>query len=118
MTEEEMQKKMEFIIEKQAQFAVNMGLLREAQQRTAACDDKIAIPQEQWARMQADMDEVMVALAKAQQRTNKKIVELIAVQANTDLKMAKTDERLKHLVNVLEMHINEGHNGKSKGEEG
>jgi hypothetical protein len=115
MTEEEIQKKMEFIIEKQAQFAVNMGLSREAQQRTAACDDKIAILQERWARTQADMDEVMAVLAKAQQRTNEKIAELIAMQASTDLKMAKTDERLKHLINVLEMHISEGHNRKAKG---
>lgn len=101
MTEEEMQKKMEFIIEQQAQFTVNidvlrenvnllgqnMSLLAESQKRT---EETVA----NLARMQAHMNEVVSMMAEAQERT---------------------DDRLNTLINVVERHISEGHNGKSKG---
>ena len=101
MTEEEMQKKMEFIIEQQAQFAVNIETLREAQQRTEANLAQVAAAQAQMARSQAHMNEVVAVMAEA--------------QARTDRKLAETDDRLNTLINVVERHISEGHNGKPKG---
>jgi 3'-phosphoadenosine 5'-phosphosulfate (PAPS) 3'-phosphatase len=101
MTEEEMQKKMEFILEQQAQFAVNIDLLREsvsqvseAQQRTEAHLAEVATAQAQMARSQSHMNEVVAVMAEAQERT---------------------DDRLNTLINVVERHISEGHNGKSHG---
>ena len=103
-----MQKKMEFIVEQQAQFAVNIDLLREsvsqvseAQQRTEAHLAEVAIAQAQMARSQAHMNEVVAVMAEAQERT--------------DRKLAETDDRLNTLINVVERQISEGRNGKSSG---
>jgi uncharacterized protein YukE len=108
MTDQEMQKKMEFIIEQQAQFTVNIDVLREnvsllaeSQKRT---DETVA----NLARMQTHMNEVVAVMAEAQQR-------MFEAQERTDRKMAETDDRLNTLINVVERHISEGHNGKSKG---
>ena len=101
MTEEEMQKKMEFILEQQAQFAVNIETLREAQQRTESNLAQVVAAQAQMARSQAHMNEVVAVMAEAQERT--------------DRKLAETDDRLNTLINVVERHVSEGHNGKPKG---
>ena len=102
MSEEEMQQKMEFIIEQQAQFAVNIDSLREsvsrlseAQERTEAHLAEVATAQAQMARSQAHMNEVVAVMAEAQERT--------------DRRLAETDERLNTLINVVERHISEGH---------
>ncbi|HEX8922991.1 MAG TPA: hypothetical protein VF766_16065 [Pyrinomonadaceae bacterium] len=107
MTEEEMQKKMEFILEQQAQFAVNIDVLREnvsrlseTQQRTDEQLAEVATAQVQMARSQAHMNEVVAVMAEAQERT--------------DRKLAETDDRLNSLINVVERHISEGHGGKSQ----
>jgi hypothetical protein len=94
MTDEEMQQRMEFIIEQQARFSVNMDLLAEAQKRT---EETVA----NLARMQTHMNEVVAVMAEAQERT--------------DRKLSETDDRLNTLINVVERHVSEGHNGKSKG---
>ena len=107
MTEEEMQKKMEFILEQQARFAVNMELLSEAQQRTEARLAEVATAQAQMARSQTHMNEVVAVMAEAQER-------MAEAQERTDRKMAETDERLNTLINVVERYISEGRNGKSQ----
>ena len=101
MTEDEMQKKMEFILEQQAQFAINVDLLGEAQQRTEAHLSEVAVAQAQMARSQAHMNEVVAVMAEAQERT--------------DRKLGETDDRLNTLINVVERYISEGRNGKSQG---
>jgi uncharacterized protein YdaT len=121
MTEEEMQKKMEFILEQQAQFAVNIELLREAQQQTESRVAEIATAQAQAARMQTHVNEVVAVMAEAQERmaeaqermaeTQKRMAE---TQERTDRKMAETDDRLNALINVVERYISEGRNGKSQ----
>jgi predicted ArsR family transcriptional regulator len=104
MSEEEIQKKMGFIIEQQAQFPVNMDLLREAQQRTEERLAEVVTAQAQMARAQTHMNEVVAVMAEAQER-------MIEAQQRTDQKMAETDERLNTLINIVERHISEGHNG-------
>jgi 3'-phosphoadenosine 5'-phosphosulfate (PAPS) 3'-phosphatase len=96
-----MQKKMGFILEQQAQFAVNIGLLREsvsqvseAQKHTEAHLAEVATAQAQMAQSQSHMNEVVAVMAEAQERT---------------------DVRLNTLINVVERHISEGRNGKSNG---
>jgi multidrug efflux pump subunit AcrA (membrane-fusion protein) len=111
MSEEEMQKKMEFIIEQQAQFAVNIGLLREAQQRTEERLGEVATAQAQMARAQTHMNEVVAVMAEAQERMAESQERMIEAQERTDQKLAETDERLNTLINIVERHISEGHNG-------
>ena len=101
MTEDEMQKKMEFILEQQAQFAINVDLLGEAQQRTEAHLSQVAVAQAQMARSQVHMNEVVAVMAEAQERT--------------DRKLAETDDRLNTLIGVVERYISEGRNGTSQG---
>jgi uncharacterized phage infection (PIP) family protein YhgE len=111
MSEEEMQKKMEFIIEHQAQFAVNIDLLREAQQRTDERLGEVAAAQAQMARAQTHMNEVVAVMAEAQERMAEAQERMIESQERTDRKLAETDERLNTLINIVERHVSEGHNG-------
>jgi predicted fused transcriptional regulator/phosphomethylpyrimidine kinase len=108
MTEEEMQKKMEFILEQQAQFAVNIDVLRENVSLLAESQRRTDATVANMARMQTHMNEVVAAVAEAQQRTEEKVAELLESQA-------RTDDRLNTLINVVERHISEGHNGRVQG---
>jgi hypothetical protein len=110
MREEEMQKKMEFIIEQQAQFAVNMDLLREAQQRTEERLAEVAAAQAQMSRAQTHMNEVVAVMAEAQERMAESQERMIEAQERTDQKLAETDDRLNTLINIVERQISEGHN--------
>lgn len=127
MTNEEMQKMMEFILQQQATFTVNLDRLTEkvehlsdAQRQTekslaelAAAQAELATTQAQMARQQAHMNEVVAAIADAQQRTDDKLAELAAQQAQTDKQLSGTDERLNILIGVVERYFSNGHNGKS-----
>ena len=108
MTEEEMQKKMEFILEQQAHFAVNIDVLRENVGLLAAAQKHTDETVANLARMQTHMNEVVAVMAEAQQR-------MFEAQERTDRKLAETDDRLNTLINVVERHISEGHNGRSHG---
>jgi peptidoglycan hydrolase CwlO-like protein len=113
MTNEEMQQMMEFILQQQATFTVNLERLTEkvehlsdAQRRTEQNLAELATAQAQMARQQTHMNEVVAAIADAQQRTESKVAELAEAQAHTD-------ERLNTLINVVERYFSEGRNGKS-----
>jgi hypothetical protein len=83
MTNEERQRTMDFILEQQAQFSVNVDLLRqrvdtlttnveglrEAQARTDATVAQLANQVQIIARQQEHMNEVAAVIADAQQHT-------------------------------------------------
>jgi 3'-phosphoadenosine 5'-phosphosulfate (PAPS) 3'-phosphatase len=121
MTSEEMQKMMEFILQQQATFTVNLDLLGEkvghlsdAQRRTEESLAELATAQALIARQQAHMNEVVAAIADAQQRTDVKVAELVEAQTRTDQRLAETDERLNVLIGVVERYFSRGQNGDSK----
>lgn len=101
MSEEERQRQMDFIVTQQAQFTVNMELmreqissqgknidaLREAQVRTDATVAQLAQQVSYIATQQAHINEVVAVIADAQQHT---------------------DERLSALIDI----VHEGRNGK------
>jgi hypothetical protein len=98
MTDEELQKMIEFIIEQQAQFVINqekaeerIARLENAQIQTEARMSELAESQARMSRSQEHMNEVVAVLAEAQTRT---------------------DERLDTFIGVLERYISEGRNGK------
>jgi 3'-phosphoadenosine 5'-phosphosulfate (PAPS) 3'-phosphatase len=120
MTNEEMQKIMEFILRQQATFTVNLDLLTEkvghisdAQRRTEQNLAELAAAQTQMARQQEHMNEVVASMADSQQRTDEKLAALAEAQARTDRKLSETDERLNILIGVVERYFSEGRNGKS-----
>jgi uncharacterized coiled-coil protein SlyX len=88
MTNEDMQKAMQFILEQQAQFAAN-------QQQVS----------ERVSRLETNMAE----MARAQTHMN----EVVTVMADTH---THTEEKLNAFIGVLERYISENRNGKSNGE--
>ncbi|HYN24090.1 MAG TPA: hypothetical protein VES69_03495 [Pyrinomonadaceae bacterium] len=105
MTEEEISKKIEFIIEQQAQFASDIQALREVQ----AADS--ALMKESYHTLTGAVTTIVGLvgkLAQAQERTDAKVAELTEAQA-------RTDERLNVFIDVVERYISR--NGK-EGSEG
>jgi len=79
MTDEERQRTMDFILEQQAQFAVNIERLREAQARTDAAVGALTTQVQTIARQQAHINEVVAVIADAQQHTDERLNVLIDV---------------------------------------
>jgi ABC-type transporter Mla subunit MlaD len=114
MTNEEMQRKMEFIIEQQAQFAVNIQKLEEAQTNAEA----------RMTRLEGAVVGVVGLIdriIKAQERTDENVAELAKqvlalaeAQARTDQKLAETNDRLNTLITVVERFISEHRNGQAQ----
>ena len=92
MTNEEIEKTMQFILEQQAQFAANQQQINE---RVSRLETNMA----EMARAQADM-------ARAQTHMN----EVVAVMADTH---KHTEEKLDAFIGVLERYISENRNGTS-----
>jgi len=87
MTNEELEKAMQFVLEQQAQFAAN-------QQQVS----------ERVSRLETNMAE----MARAQTHMN----EVVAVMADTH---RHTEEKLDAFIGVLERYISEGRNGRAGG---
>jgi len=88
MSDEEAAKKMEFILEQQAQFAAKIGQLEDIVTRLANSS---------WNRFE-DLEEKIVALVDSQ-------IRLTEAQA-------QTDESVKNLIAVADRYFNENRNGK------
>jgi hypothetical protein len=101
MSYEEMNKKVEFIIEYQAKFAADLEIMRELQ----AADSK---------RLSAGLIgviDVVGSLARAQLRTDETVNFLAQDIDRLMLAQAQTEERLQILINVVERKF--GGNGGS-----
>lgn len=108
MSNEELNKKMEFIVEHQAKFAADIEVMREVQAEDAKLVKNGLIGLVDivghLARTQMRSEETVASLAAAQVRTEEDIKLLTAAQM-------RTDERLNNLISVVERHI--GGNGGS-----
>jgi hypothetical protein len=102
MTNDEMNKKMEFIVEHQAKFAADIEMMREVQAADATLlkDGLIGLVDivGSLTRAQMGADGRIDSLAEAQKRTDESIKRLSDVQA-------QTEASLKILINVVERHI-------------
>ena len=90
MNNEEFEKRMEFILEQQAQFASDISELKDVVARFANASLK---------RFD-DVDEKIAALVDSQMR-------LTEAQSHTD-------ENLRNLISVVDRYFSEGRNGKSE----
>lgn len=136
MTNEEFEKRMEFLLEQQAQFSADMHQLGEAQGRT---EQVVTQTIEIVARLAngtlegfKDVNAKIDALVDSQIKTDEKFKELADSQAQTDEKInllvnsqIKTDEKvsaladsqmqtgedLRNLIAVVDRHLSEGRNG-------
>ena len=102
MSSEEMNKKMEFIVEQQAKFAADVEVMREVQAADAKLvkDGLIGVIDivGHLARSQMRTDEAVNSLTEDFRR-------LTQAQARTEEAEARTEERLTILLNVVERHI-------------
>ncbi len=109
MSEEELNKKMEFIVEQQAKFASDMEIMREAR----AADAK------QFRNQLRELSSAVITvvgivgnLSEAQGGADARINRLVEAQTRTDEEInrltraqSRTDERLNIFINVVERFI-------------
>ncbi len=121
MTDEQLEKTMQFILERQAQFAADQ---QQAVERASRLEANMAANQQQvdervtrletnmaeMARSQAAMKEAIAAVGRSQAHLN----EVVATMLDTH---KHTEEKLDAFIGVLERYISEGRNGKAKGED-
>jgi hypothetical protein len=97
MSDDDLEKKMEFIIDQQANFAARMGQLGELVARFAkATTDRFQLTDK---RLDAQ-DERMSALVNA--------------HIQTEESHKKTEESLRNLIAVVDRYFSEGRNGQSE----
>jgi len=103
MTNEEMQKAMEFIVNQQAQASAKIDALSEAQKEAnKAAEERWKRSDERWERTEEGIRNLL-AIAEIHER------EITALGENG----RATDERLNALINTVERQISEGRNGNS-----
>lgn len=129
MTNEDFEKRMEFIIEQQAIFAADMNLLKESQTQLTDRVDRLSVKIDALADMQAQseirlsrVEESFVLLVQVARITDERLdtlsqkMEILTeAQARTDNRMAElaeaqihTEERLNALINVVDRYISRG----------
>ncbi len=102
MNNEDLHRKMAFIVEQQAQFASDIQRLQESQSRT----DQVV----------AQTGEIVARLANVTLEgftdVNAKIDTLVDAQIRTDENVSRTDEALHNLITVVDRYIAKGRNGQ------
>ena len=98
MSNEDFEKKADFIVEQQAQFASKIGQLEDVVARLA----------------QATVDRFHIS-DKRVDEMDERIAALINSQIQTEKNVKKTDEHLRNLIAVVDRYFSEGRNGGVKG---
>ena len=100
MTQEQMENAMNFIVEQQAKFSIDLDRMKESHEQRM----------KEIEAVQTVHQEVMEQLTEASLNAFKAIAELSKAQKQTDKKLSETDDRLNILINVVESHVS-NHNG-------
>jgi hypothetical protein len=110
MTNEEVQRTMEFILQQQALSSAKIDALSEAQKESQKAAE------ESWRRSDAKWGQTeqgiraLLSIAEIHEREISTLGEKIAAVSENG---RATDERLNALINTVERQISEGRNGKS-----
>ena len=97
MSNEDFEKKADFIVKQQAQFASKIGQLEDIVARLAKPTlDRFESSDER-------IDEI-----------DERISALVTSQIQTEENIKKTDEHLRNLIAVVDRYFSEGRNGQSK----
>src|SRR6266540_4055415 len=106
MTNEELEKTMNFILESEARSSAKLEELIETQKRNEErwkrTDERLARTDERWTRTEEGI-RALLTIAEIHER------EITSLAETT----RATDDRLNALIAVVERHISEGRNGKS-----
>ncbi len=112
MTNEEMQKAMEFIVEQQAKSSAKIDALADAQK---GADERLTRSEERWTRTEEGI-RALLSIAEIHEReittVSQGIQKLSQEIMNLGETTRNTDERLNALINIVERQISEGRNGK------
>jgi hypothetical protein len=105
MNDEELNRKMEFIVEQQAQFSADIQVMREVHVAdTLLLKEETKLLREQYRNL-SDAVTTVVGLVGG----------LAVAQARTDEKLAEVAERLNVFIGVVERHV--GGNGNKRSED-
>lgn len=109
MSNEDVDRRIAFIIEQQGQFASDILQLREAQAQT----EQIVA---QTGQIVGQTGEIVSRLANGTlegfKDVNAKINALVDSQIHTDENLRRTDENLRNLIAVVDRYFSEGRNGR------
>lgn len=108
MSNEDFEKKVDFIIEHQAQFSSQIGQLEDLVTRLAkATMDRFQINDKRFD----EIDERIAALINSQIHTEENLRKTDEHLKITDENLKKTDELLRNLIAVVDRYFSEGRNG-------
>jgi predicted ATPase len=123
MTNEELERAMQFVLEQQAQFVANqqqmservsrletnMEFIVQAQTETAQAVTQLTQAQAQLTQAQAQLAQEQGRMAQTQTHMNEVVAALFEAQKHTE-------EKLDAFISVLERYISEDRNGKGNGD--
>lgn len=110
MTNEEMERAIEFLVQHQAQFSADMQAMRvEFDQRMTTLENKFG----KLTDAAIGVTAMLGQLVKQQTESDEKIKVLTEKQTATDAQLKETDERLNIFINVVERYISERHDGRN-----
>ncbi|MBA3256297.1 MAG: hypothetical protein H0T64_06570 [Pyrinomonadaceae bacterium] len=116
MSNEELDRRIEFIIEQQAQFASDILQLREAQTQTEQIVAQTSQTVAQTSEIVGQTGEIVTRLARGTlegfKEVNAKINSLVNSQIRTDENVRRTDESLRNFIAVVDRYFSEGRNGQ------
>ena len=106
MTNEEIQRTMEFILQQQAQSSAKIEGILEVQKAT---EERWARSEGRWTRTEESI-RALLSIAEIHEREIDKLGDGIAAVNEAG---RATDDRLNALINIVERQISEGRNGNS-----
>jgi ribose 5-phosphate isomerase len=112
MTNEELERAMQFVLQQQAQFAANQQQMSERVFRLETNMEVIAEAQAETARALAQLTQAQVQLAQEQSRMAQTQNHMNEVVAALFEAQRHTEEKLNAFIGVLERYISEDRNGK------
>ena len=112
MANEDIQAKMDFIIEQQAQFSADIGELKDTVKELAGDLKQLTGTVASMANVLNDTQDLVKRLVVVThtgfEKTQASINELAQAQARTDQRLAETDSRLNILIDVVERYFSNG----------